>query len=295
MAEAFEKREVLGEPALTSLPVGCKHPELDRCDVVKLGGSVITDKSDKYRLNSENVEMVAATVAEGLEQLQHPLILVLGGGSFGNQAPKDYGLEDGKGSWQSVDLAKMTTVMFDMLTKVSAIFQQYKVPVYPFQTSALMHIVDGHPHLNGAPVIEAIKLGCIPLICGDLVFDDQQNFQIFSSDNIPYALADSVPLRSVLYYSNVKGVHHPQGTTNVIETVNHKNFTEVLDSTGPSEQPDVTGGMRNKFRLMGKLANKGIKSEVMHFAEFRHFLLSLDAKRRFGTQIIPFDEKVHIC
>ena len=56
--------------------------------VLKIGGSILTDKSGERGARSEEIERVAREVASG----PHDLVLVHGAGSFGHIPARRYGL-----------------------------------------------------------------------------------------------------------------------------------------------------------------------------------------------------------
>lgn len=56
--------------------------------IIKIGGSVITDKNSKYpKLNKKNLKRVCKEICE---VMPFPLILVHGAGSFGHPIVKKY-------------------------------------------------------------------------------------------------------------------------------------------------------------------------------------------------------------
>jgi isopentenyl phosphate kinase len=265
------------------------------CYILKIGGSVTTNKSGRYELLDENIQLIAKTIHQCFDVLEHPLILVFGGGSFGNVAPKDYNIADPQGDWQNVDLPMMTLTMFSMLQTIANIFRQNKVPVYPIQTSAIAHFSAQGSHLHTGSIEMALRAGNIPLLTGDLVFDTKRHFRILSSDCLPVMLADTFNVQNVLYYCNVPGVYYPQGTDSIVKLVNHANFDQVLTTTGPSNKPDITGGMKTKLQQLRLLAQKGVGSEIIDFVRFKDVRKSLDNKVQFGTRICHLPQEEAIC
>lgn len=261
------------------------------CDVVKVGGCILTNKNGRYEVNQDNVEYIARILAKELPLLSVPLIFVVGGGSFGNLAPKEYGLESADANWESINLPMVALASFDLYTQVTQIFRKFGVPVFPFQTSAVTYLSNSGIRFNAAPVMQAMRLGAIPILCGDLVFNADKGFEIFSSDNIPVAISNEFNIRSVLYYTNVPGIYFPRNTQSIIKTVSAENFEAVLQAAGPSEQNDLTGGMKNKLIQIAKLAEKGIQSEIIDFTYFDSLIESLEKRKQFGTRILNFKER----
>jgi isopentenyl phosphate kinase len=63
--------------------------------VIKLGGSLITDKERDSTARRDVVARLAREIAAARARLPHALLLSHGSGSFGHAAPARYGLRDG--------------------------------------------------------------------------------------------------------------------------------------------------------------------------------------------------------
>ena len=63
----------------------------NRTVVIKLGGSVITDKSAAFKANYRSMNAIATELAK----VRDRLILLNGAGSFGHIPVKQYGLDKG--------------------------------------------------------------------------------------------------------------------------------------------------------------------------------------------------------
>ena len=257
--------------------------------IIKVGGSVITNKEGRYSLNEDVIEKLA-NVFPGLpSNISNRIVLVLGGGSFGNLAPIDYRL-DPVGDWSLVDTPMMTVRMFQMLSGVVDVFRSASVPVYPFQASSLISYDEGQTetklNFNIRPIREVMKRGLIPVISGDLIFF-QDSFRILSSDDIPVIIAsqEGVKIEKVLYYSDVDGLMNT--TTNlVIKEVNFSNFNKVSLFAGPSGKRDVTGGMKTKLNAMASLGSFGVESEILNIRYFDRILASCQGTQHFGTKFL---------
>lgn len=256
------------------------------CYVIKFGGSVITNKAGAYELLNDPLVKIAKVLKE--KEMDLPLILIFGGGSFGNLAPLDYKVLERQGDRASLTLPMMTVTMFSMLSEITKIFVAHSLPVYPLQTSALTCAERGSEISLDARVIKsAIDCGFIPLLTGDLVFEGSDNYGIFSSDNIPYLLSKEFEIARVLYYTDVEGLYEPANGNQIVSYVDSSNFRAMQNAAGSSSYQDITGGMRNKFVQQRLLASSGIESEVLSFQYFDCVCDSLKGAKRYGTVFLP--------
>lgn len=229
--------------------------------VLKLGGSLLTHKHIYCTPNDAVLDAYARTLARHWESLHGRLVLVIGGGSFGNSVPLKYNIADAAGPWAPRDVMKMTTKMFEWLSIVANKLRTYGVPAYPLQASSWITTHNGAPEsVHTKPILHALELGLLPLLSGDLVFDAKTSFLIFSSDNIPEIIARTIPIRRVAMLTDVPGIL--ASDQSIVPVITEANMTEVLQQAGSSSYPDVTGGMRNKLLAALRLATSGVESVI---------------------------------
>ena len=85
--------------------------------MIKLGGSLITDKRTENTVNREAVDRVAEAIAE-IVNLGYSVILVHGAGSFGHILAKKWSIDDGANPVISVKqreaIAQIRTNMIEL-------------------------------------------------------------------------------------------------------------------------------------------------------------------------------------
>lgn len=254
--------------------------------VVKIGGSLITHKDEYCRPNREVIRSYAKVIKEYWDELQGKLIIILGGGSYGNGVPLRYNIDDSKNNWKHEDLLMMTTKMFEWMTEVTTIFRSEGLPCYPFQGSSYISTDDGN--LNTCfikPIKDSLRLRLLPILSGDLTFDSSKRFVIFSSDKIPQVLNKEIDITRVVMLTNVDGIHYKHNSSQIFKNVTRENYPIVLAETGSSKQQDVTGGMRTKVLSLIELAEQGIMSVICNGKQPNNLIDSIFKEEPPGTKI----------
>ncbi len=231
---------------------------------VKLGGALITYKDAYCKPNVPVIREFARNIASDWPELRGRLIVVLGGGSYGNAVPYRYNLRESSQDWRAVDLSMMTTRTLKLMSLVTEIFRREEMPSYPFQTCSYLSTADGRPEkVFLDPICYALSLGVLPILSGDLVFDSVRDFVIFSSDSIPELFVGRLPIKRVVMLTNVPGVMvYSSVNPELIPRVTSDNRPEVLNYAGASTQRDVSGGMNHKVRALLRMAELGVESVI---------------------------------
>ena len=255
--------------------------------IVKLGGALITDKDDYCKPNTTIIEEFARVLYSRWSELQGRLILVLGGGSYGNAVPHRYNLLDSYGDWRPADLSMMTIKTFELMSLVTNIFREQGIPCYPFQTSSYLTTSNCEPHNFWIePIKRALGLSLLPILSGDMVFDSERGFVIVSSDRIPELFVSSLSLKRVVMLTNVPGVlNYSSHDSELITRVGPKDHEFVLDNARASGQLDISGGMKNKVKALLRVANLGVESVICDGRDPSVLLQALFAPEPPGTFI----------
>ncbi|MED4590504.1 isopentenyl phosphate kinase [Priestia flexa] len=231
--------------------------------VVKIGGSLITNKNEYCSPNKEEIRKFAKVLKARWEDLRGKLIIVIGGGSYGNGVPIRFNIEKSEQDWKAKDLLMMTVKMFEWLTEVCMIFREEGLPCYPFQSSSYCTTNNGELiNYNIGAIEKSLELGLLPITSGDLTFDDTKTFVIYSSDNIPEIFVDYFRVKRVVILTDVDGIYESLKDQNLIKRVNKDNYENILNIAGSSNKQDVTGGMNNKVKALIRIAQKGTTSII---------------------------------
>lgn len=256
---------------------------------LKLGGSLITDKTAVESLRSEVLARLAQEIATVRRQRPDlELVVGHGSGSFGHTAAATYRTREGVLSadgWAgfcqvSAAAARLNRIVCEALLNAG-------VPAVSLQPSASASCEDGVlVELSSEPVQAALGAGIVPLLYGDVAFDRQRGGTIISTEQVLGFLAARIKPSWMLLAGDTQGVYDTAG--NVIAHVTKRNFEAIRDALGGSAGTDVTGGMESKVQDMLRLTEEshGLSIRIFSGREpgtMREILL--DPHQAVGTLI----------
>lgn len=230
---------------------------------VKLGGSLITDKSQAYTVRQERLTRLAQEVRQALDAApQLSLLMGHGSGSFGHWAAEPYGTREGvetPDEWRGYAIVataaqRLNRIVTDALTEAG-------VPVISIQPSASARCRDGVvQHLALPPIQAALRNNLVPLIYGDVALDEVRGGTIASTEDLFVYLAELLAASHILLFGEVDGVLDAQNQ--VIPTITPADIPRLQDVLGSSEGVDVTGGMIDKVTRMTNLVQRQPSTRV---------------------------------
>ena len=212
--------------------------------VLKLGGSVITDKDAPETVDDAALEAAADAIAAADPD---ELVLVHGGGSFGHVAAADRGISREAGSHDAADVWAVHDAMRRLNDAVLRRLHDAgvaAVPVHPLSVAAR----DERDAL-ALPLESPATLlgeGFVPVRHGDVVGHAGAGATVVSGDELVTRLAAGLDADRVGLCSTVTGVYGDDGE--VIPRITE--FDSVADAVGGSDSTDVTGGMAAKVSAL---------------------------------------------
>ena len=216
--------------------------------VLKLGGSVVTEKDVPETVDEAALGRAADAVAETDETL----VVVHGGGSFGHHHAAEYGVSTTAGTHDVTGVTAIHGAMKQLNDAVVTALTDRgvaAVPVHPF--SAASRDADGTLDLPTKQVRTLLAEGFVPVLHGDMVAHRGEGATVLSGDELVVELAPAVEADRVGVCSTVPGVLNDDGT--VIDRITA--FDEVASALGGSDATDVSGGMAGKVRALLSLAS----------------------------------------
>jgi len=176
--------------------------------IIKLGGSVITDKNIPFTFRPEIVRQLASEFAQFYPEKQ--FIFVHGAGSFGHILAKKYAMRQGlHGENVRHGIAKTHQGMQKLNTLICDIFLQYNLPVYTLTASSLFLINKGEIVKSWMVTIsELVEKGFITVLYGDPSVSIDKGMDVLSGDQIITCLAAHFKPKRVIFIMDVDGVYN---------------------------------------------------------------------------------------
>lgn len=245
--------------------------------LIKVGGSVLTEKGSKGMADCRAIDLVARDIA-GFPDT--PLCLVHGAGSFGHPEAHQYRLAHGadRTNRQGIVLthiavSRLNQMMVGALRDAGA----DAVGIHPLAGSLARagRLVS----LETRPLQHLMDMGIIPVLHGDVVMDETQGVCIVSGDQIIRYLGEHLPFSRIGLATDVPGVLSREG--HVIDEVT-PGTNDGIAAMG-TRHTDVTGGMEGKIKELSDLAALGVQSEIFHVSRLLDFL---QGRPHGGTRIV---------
>ncbi|MCT9096662.1 isopentenyl phosphate kinase [Haloarchaeobius sp. HME9146] len=210
--------------------------------VLKLGGSVITDKDRAETVDGRALDRAADAVAG-----HDDIVLVHGGGSFGHHNAKEYGVSTTDGTHEVdgvLDIHNAMKALNGLVLRRLHERDVPAVPVHPF--SAASRDESGELTLPAQQIQTMLDEGFVPVLHGDVIAHAGEGVTVLSGDEIVTSLAESLDASRVGLCSTVPGVLDADDA--VIPRI--EAYDDVADVLGGAETTDVSGGMAGKVQTL---------------------------------------------
>jgi isopentenyl phosphate kinase len=234
--------------------------------LVKLGGSLITDKTRQETPRHETLARLAAELVRALPVCRERLVLAHGSGSFGHVAAQRFGL-GGSGGPPPVTGIAVTQDRAAALHRlvVGALIAAGAAP-FSLAPSSSVVAAGGVPQkIYAEPLLRALDSGLLPVSYGDVVLDREWGASICSTESLFSLLARALPrhgiaVRRIVWLGETGGVHDGSGVT--LPRLDAASFAAAGAAIGNAAGTDVTGGMRHRVEAALDLAARGIPSLI---------------------------------
>ncbi|MFP3946609.1 MAG: isopentenyl phosphate kinase [Archaeoglobaceae archaeon] len=243
--------------------------------ILKIGGSVITDKSRGFFEKPREEEMTR--IAEEIGANPENLIVIHGAGSFGHPYVEKFGRN------MTASASILTHMACRRLNTLfcNALFESgVKVlPINPF--SALR--VDEDLEIDEDFIVALIEEGIVPVLHGDMVYNRSKKvFEVLSGDRITFELARKLNVNRIGFATDAPGVIVDGEVQE--ELIIEQDLLEFVEETEEAEtKSDVTGGMKGKLKSLLELPPH---SEVLIFSGLEEGnILRFLNNEKVGTKI----------
>jgi len=256
--------------------------------VLKIGGSVITDKNGELAARTEVINRLAEEVAKANAK---NLIIVHGGGSFGHPTAQKYGIKNGlKDDTQKSGFAETHHVMTVLNGLVMDALVWHEVPAVSVTPSSCITTENGRIKLFDDTISKMLlKMGFTPVLYGDATLDEKLGFTVLSGDQIVSHLARKFGACKIVIGVDVDGLYgaDPKTDKNAKLYV-HLTLRELKDfqgKLGKSTAADVTGGMLGKITELIPAIEQGIPVTIVNAAKPNRVYRALIGEKVEGTII----------
>ncbi len=259
-----------------------------RTVVLKIGGSVITDKGSELVARTQAIDRLADEVQRANVK---NLIIVHGGGSFGHPSAQRNSLIEGfKNPSQIAGLAETHHYM----TVLNGLFMDsliwHNVPSVSITPSSCIITENGRiKDFEDTPLRNLLKMNFTPVLYGDTVFDTKLGFTILSGDQLVSALALRFNARRIVIGVDEDGVYDadPKAEKNakLFEHLTLEELKKLQSKLGKTIARDVTGGMGGKMAELVPAVEMRISVTVVNALKPRYVYKALRGESVRGTNI----------
>jgi isopentenyl phosphate kinase len=228
--------------------------------ILKIGGSVITEKGSISRAREAEIERISHEIAAFRKDSDSQIILVHGAGSFGHPQAMKYRLNEGfdaQGAYLThASVNVLNSKVVESLNNAGA----HALPVHPMSACLLENgkLID----FQLGQIKVMLEKYIIPVLHGDVVMDRIKGVSVLSGDRIIPYLALSLNASMIGAGSDVDGVLDEKEV--VIRKITPFGFRDMKKNIKGSGSTDVTGGMLGKVSELLELAAKGVDSRIFN-------------------------------
>lgn len=252
--------------------------------LLKLGGSLITDKDTPYTPRLNKLKELAQEIKTVLDS-RPDLLLILGhgSGSFGHVTAKKYGTRDGlidpKGLKRSLGsdaeywrgFAEVRFQAAELNRFVMESFLNAGVPAISFPPSSSMVSKNRKvTHHNMMTIRKAMETHLLPVVYGDVAFDEALGGTILSTEDVFSFLVEQFSPSRILLAGMEAGVWEDfPARTRLVKQIQLSDYEKMRAGIGGSASTDVTGGMKAKVEEMLALIQKtkGLTAQIFSAEE----------------------------
>ncbi|NWF94997.1 MAG: isopentenyl phosphate kinase family protein [Candidatus Thorarchaeota archaeon] len=240
--------------------------------VLKLGGSLLTDKSKPYTAREDVIRRVAHDIRDCLDSgLLQSLVLLHGVGSFGHPPVLEHGLHKGfRDKSQLMPLTRTQQKVNEYRLMLVKHMHEAGLPVNLMHPSSM--IVSEGMRISSwclDPLKGYLDLGTIPFLGGDVIFDRKMGFSVGSADQMAVLLTRELSAKRLLFATDVAGVfdRSPKAAgARFMPEIHLKDLDRLFAEMGATGAVDATGAMKGKLSSLLPIADmieKGLEVSIL--------------------------------
>jgi isopentenyl phosphate kinase len=256
--------------------------------VLKIGGSVITNKKKPMTPNLRAIERLANEISRAKVS---SLILVHGGGSFGHPVAERYGIAEGFRDPSQIrgfsETRRAMTVLNGLVMKALISHNISAVEVQP--SSCMVTKMGRIFNMELRPLRKMLKMGFVPILYGDAVLDSEKGFAILSGDQLVSSLAIKLGADRIVMGVDEDGLYTADPKTNpsahLIEHLTLEELESLKHTIEGAKATDVTGGMLGKMLELTSAIEHEIKTLIINATKPQRVYKALKGEKVRGTVV----------
>jgi isopentenyl phosphate kinase len=232
--------------------------------IIKLGGSVITDKTKECTFKKETMDKLA----ENIKKANKQTIIVHGAGSFGHILAKEYELNQGYKRLEQIKGFSLTHEKVQVLNSfVLQSLQKNDIPAVSISPHSSIKLNNHKIQKMDYNIFEEyLKKNFTPVTFGDVVLDKKLGFSICSGDLLIEVLSKYFKPEKVVFVIDEDGIFTANPKIDKKAKLIQKTTVKELETltTSADNHADVTGGMAGKIQTIKKIAKNGIETILVN-------------------------------
>ncbi len=247
--------------------------------MIKLGGSVLTNKNRKYSFRSHVVKRLIKEIKNSSVE---EYILVHGGGSFGHPRAKKFGLNTQEPTDPAEGMAKVQLDMRRMNNHLLELMMDEGIWGVSMPGGLITIFEDGDLYELDKEIVQRyLSLDTVPVAFGDAAIDKKRGLTICSGDDIMLGLSSLAD--KAVFVSDVDGIYKD-------ETLKRTVTEGILplendDVPGRKKFTDVTGGMNKKLKKMLEISEHNTRAYLVNGDKKDRLRKILDGEEVVCTEV----------
>ncbi|MHA2367044.1 MAG: isopentenyl phosphate kinase, partial [Candidatus Hodarchaeales archaeon] len=262
--------------------------------LLKLGGSLLTDKNKPFSLREDVLDSCLNQIIES----QKSVILIHGGGSFGHPIAKKYQISQGLNDSienQIIGLSKTHEAMnkFNSII-INKLLDKGHSAISVQPSSIFVQNFNEIIFKSLDPIEKMLDLGIIPVLYGDILMSWDSSFTILSGDNIIVKLCEKIQnykISKVIFAIEEDGIYIKDNGNKRLALKLKSGDIMTLELAELDQKIDVTGGIRGKLDNIKEIMNFNIPVQIINGIKNQNILKALNNQYLECTSIEPTSER----
>ncbi len=258
--------------------------------LVKLGGSLITNKRKKEQLEKKTLKRLCREIHSTRKEKKFDLVVGHGGGSYPHYPAHKYKVVQGIQDSNSLKGFALTNDAAARLNR-EVVKELIRAGENAVSVQPSAWLVAGNGKIKTSftePLRQYLKNGLLPVPYGDAVGDTKRGIAILSTEQILSEIALKLKAERFIVVGKTRGVFTDDPLKNkkaeFIPLIDRHNYPSIERMLKGSYGRDVTGGMLHKVKQLLALSEAGVKCQIISGAKKGNLKKALLGER-IGTTI----------